>query len=213
MTMRRSCFAFALLLAPAALAAAPSAEQTVAPAAERAWSFSASAYWYVVPHETDFLIPLVTADRDWLHLEARYNYEARNTGSAWVGYNFSAGEEVVLELTAMLGGVFGDTKGVAPGYKASLSWRRLSLYTEGEYLFDTGDSANNFFYTWSELAFSPADLFRFGLVIQRTKAYQTQFEIQRGLFAGLTTERLEFTTYLFNLDGDPLVVLGAAVHF
>ena len=38
----------------------------------------------------------------------------------------------------MLGGVFGETTGVAPGYKGSLSWWKLELYSEGEYVFDTG---------------------------------------------------------------------------
>jgi len=218
MTMRPVALLAALSFAPAALAgerAAPSAEHPAASAetAEREWSFSAMASWYVVPHDTDFLMPIVTADRRWLHLEARYNYEARNTASAWIGYNLTAGEELVLELTPMLGGVFGDTHGIAPGYKASLSWRRLVLYSEGEYLIDTDDSANSFFYTWSELTFSPVEIFRFGLVIQRTKAYQTQFEIQRGLLAGISTDRFELTTYLFNLDGDPLFVLAGAVHF
>ena len=76
--------------------------------------------------------PTFTADRDWLHLEARYNYEALDTGSAWVGYNFSGGETVTWELTPMLGAVFGATDGIAPGYKGSLGWKKLELYSEGE---------------------------------------------------------------------------------
>ena len=46
----------------------------------------------------------------------------------------------------MLGGVFGNTTGIAPGYKGSLSWWKLELYSEGEYVFDTGDSSDSFFY-------------------------------------------------------------------
>jgi hypothetical protein len=67
---------------------APSATTDAPPAAEDAeesrWSFSASAYTYIVPDDHDFVQPTVTADRAWLHLEARYNYEALETGSAWV---------------------------------------------------------------------------------------------------------------------------------
>jgi hypothetical protein len=29
----------------------------------------------------------------------------------------------------MLGGVFGDTTGIAPGYKGSLNWWKLELYS------------------------------------------------------------------------------------
>jgi hypothetical protein len=62
----------------------------------------------------------LTADRGWLHLETRYNYENLETGSAWVGYNFSGGEKLKWEFTPMLGGVFGNTTGVAPGYEFRL---------------------------------------------------------------------------------------------
>ena len=119
--------------------------------------------------------PTIRADRGWLHLEARYNYEALDTGSAWIGYNFSVGEKLNLEFTPMLGAVFGKTTGVAPGYEFTLSWRKLQLYSEGEYVFDTGDSAASFFYKWSELTLAPVDWFRFGLVVQRTKVYKTRF--------------------------------------
>jgi hypothetical protein len=211
----------ALVLAPGAILAqtnqgpAPSAErpEPAAEATAHAWSLSAMVYGYIVPNDSDYAQPTVPADRGGLHLEARYNYEDRQTGSAWLGYNLSFGEELTLELTPMLGGVFGNTNGIAPGYKASLGYRRLTLYTEGEYLIDTGNSDDSFFYTWSELTYSPVEAFRFGLVIQRTKAYQTRFEIQRGLLAGFSAKLLEFTTYVFNFDGDPAVVLAAAIHF
>ncbi|HWT79462.1 MAG TPA: hypothetical protein VN648_11745, partial [Candidatus Methylomirabilis sp.] len=45
------------------------------------WSFSASAYTYFVPDSRDYVQPTVTADRRWLHLEARYNYENLETAS------------------------------------------------------------------------------------------------------------------------------------
>jgi hypothetical protein len=156
----------------------------------------------------------VTFDHDWLHLEARYDYEDRETGSVWVGYNFSGGDKLAWEFTPMLGGVFGNTDGVAPGYKGSLSWWKLELYSEAEYVFDTGDSADNFFYTWSELSLSPVDWFRFGLVVQRTKLYQTDYDIQRGLLVGLSYKKVDFTTYVFNPDASrPTIVLGLGVSF
>ena len=41
-----------------------------------AWSFYASLYTYLVPDSRDYVNPIFTADHNWLHLEARYNYEA-----------------------------------------------------------------------------------------------------------------------------------------
>jgi len=156
----------------------------------------------------------MTADRGWLHLEARYNYEDLDTGSAWVGYNLGGGEKLAWEFAPMLGGVFGDTTGIAPGYKGSLSWWKLELYSEGEFVIDPGDSSGNFFYNWSELTLAPWDWFKVGMVTQRTRAYQTDRDIQRGFLVGLSYKELSFTTYVFNPDESrPTVVLAVGVNF
>lgn len=178
------------------------------------WSFSISAYTYIVPDNREYVQPSFNADRGWLHLEARYNYEDLETGSAWVGYNFSGGQKLVWTFTPMLGGVFGNTTGIAPGYKGSLSWWKLELYSEGEYVFDTGDFSDSFFYNWSELSLAPVDWFRFGLVTQRTRVYETDRDVQRGLFAGFSFKKLDVTTYVFNPDeSKPTVVMAAALNF
>ena len=181
---------------------------------EKAWSFSISAYTYIVPDSREYVQPTVTADRDWLHLEARYNYEALNTGSAWIGYNFSGGEKLAWEFTPMLGGVFGDITGIAPGYKGSLSWWKLELYSEGEYVFDTGNSSDSFFYNWSELTLAPVDWFRFGLVTQRTRLYKSDRDIQRGVLLGLSHKHVDITGYVFNPDeAKPTFVIAVGLTF
>jgi hypothetical protein len=181
---------------------------------EKAWSYSVSAYTYVVPDDTNFVQPTFTADRGWLHLEARYNYEALDTGSAWLGYNFSGGDTLAWEFTPMIGAVFGDTTGVAPGYKGSLSWKKLELYSEGEVVFDTGSSSDSFFYNWSEVTLAPVEWFRFGLVTQRTRVYKTDREIQRGLLAGVSFKNASLTAYVFNPDDEaPTLVLAAGLTF
>lgn len=181
---------------------------------ERNWSFSASVYTYLVPDDHDYAQPTITADHDWLHLEARYNYEDPETGSVWVGYNFSGGKKLAWELTPMLGGVFGNTTGIAPGYKGSLSWWKLELYSEGEYVCDTSDSSGSYFYNWSELTLAPVDWFRFGLVTQRTRAYQTDRDVQRGLLVGFAFKKLNLTTYVLNPDEHkPTVIVGVGFSF
>jgi len=178
------------------------------------WSFAFNISGYIVPHDRSYASPTFSADREHLHLGARYNYEDKETGSLWVGYNVSAGDKLVLEATPMIGGVFGNTTGVAPGYLASLSWKKVELSTEGEYVFDTRDRTGNFFYSWMELAYSPRDWCRAGLVAQRTKAYHTDLDIQRGLFVGFSHKKVEFTTYVFNAGWtDPTVVLSLGFNF
>ncbi|MGH8173302.1 MAG: hypothetical protein ACREPX_09145 [Rhodanobacteraceae bacterium] len=181
---------------------------------ESAWSFSLAGAAYVVPDVRDYLQPTFTADRGSLHLEARYNYESLDTGSIWLGYNFSGGEALQWEFTPMLGGVFGDTSGIAPGYKLSVTYGKVELFSEGEYVFDTGSSDESFFYNWTELSFSPVEWFRFGLVGQRTRAYQTDVENQRGLLVGFSNDRIDFTTYVFDLyRSNPTWVVAVAVDF
>ena len=196
-----------------ALTATNSTASPIPSPPENPWSFSISASTYIVPDSRDYVQPTITADRGWLHLEARYNYEAPDTGSAWIGYNFSVGDTVKFEFTPMLGGVFGDTTGIAPGYEATLSWWKIELSTEGEYLFDTRGSSDNFFYTWSELSLAPTDWFRFGGVVQRTKLYDTSFDIQRGFLVGFSYKRVDLTTYVFNPGNDATIVVAVSVNF
>jgi len=180
----------------------------------KTWSVYASAYTYIVPDSQNFVQPTITADRDWLHLEARYNYENLRTGSVWFGYNFSVGDKLALEFTPMIGGVMGDTAGVAPGYRFSLSYWKVELASEGEYVFDARDSTESFFYTWSELSISPVDWFRVGSAIQRTKLYQSDFDVQRGFLVGFAYKRVDFTSYVFNPDASkPTVVLAVGFQF
>ena len=192
----------------------PLAQTTTSAPDDNVWSFSASAYTYVVPDSENYVQPTFTADRGWLHLEARYNYEALDTGSAWVGYNFSGGEKLAWEFTSMLGGVFGDTAGIAPGYKGSLGLWKLELYSEGELVFDAGDSSDSFFYNWSELTLAPMDWFRFGLVTQRTRAYESDRDIQRGLLVGFTYKKVDLSAYLLDPDADtPTFVFAVGLDF
>ncbi len=114
----------------------------------------------------------------------------------------------------MAGGVFGDTVGVAPGYKATVTWTKLVFYSEGEYLFDSNESADSYFYAWSELSWAPADWFRFGLTGQRTKVHESDRDIQRGILLGFSTKRVGFTAYVFNLDEhSPTAVVALGVSF
>jgi len=162
---------------------------------EAKWEYSLSTATYLALHSQDYVNPNFTADRDWLHLEARYNYEALKTGSLWLGYNFSAGEKLVFDATPMIGGVFGNITGIAPGYAISISYKPIEFFTQGEYFFDAGTRSGNFFYTWSELSCAPARWFRVGIVVDRTKALGSSFDIRRGPLVGFKYKTVDLTTY------------------
>jgi hypothetical protein len=189
-------------------------QQQTQEADSNGWSFAAAGYGYIIPDDQSYFSPTFRADRKWTHLEARYSYEDRKTGSLWLGYNVNFGEKLVLEATPMVGGIFGNTTGVAPGYLFTLSYKKFSLYSEGEFVFDTKNSDSNFFYNWNELTYSSTDWLRFGLASQRTRVYQTPLDVQRGFFAGFTYRKVDFTTYVFNVGWtDPTVVLALGLKF
>jgi hypothetical protein len=216
MTLRRPLLA--ALLALASTSGARSAQGDPPPAAPPEappeWSFSAAAYGYFVPEEEFIAVPMVTADRGGLHLEGRYNYEERGAGSLFAGWTFSLGDEVALDLTPLLGGVFGDLSGIAPGLELDLSWKRFSFYFEGEYVHDLHDDEGSFLYGWSELSYTPADWVRVGLVGQRTRLYDTGLDIQRGLLLGLSYGSVEVAGYFFNPGSDDhFEVVSLSVEF
>jgi hypothetical protein len=178
------------------------------------WSFAIAATGYAVPEGTSYVSPTVTADRGWLHLEGRYNYESLHTGSLWIGYNFIHSDKAELTFTPMLGGVFGRTSGIAPGYLGTFNYKKIAAFSQGEFVFDTQDKTGSFFYSWSELSYGPTDWFRVGLAFQRTKAYQTPFDVQRGFLVGFSYKELELTTYIFNMGWtDPTVVISLGTKF
>jgi len=182
--------------------------------AEDPWAFSLTAYGYDVPDDEDFVNPGFTADRGMLHLEARYNYEALDAASIWGGANFSIGTSWVLDSTVMVGGVFGDIEGIAPGFRLSLTHGWLEITSEAEYYIDNHDHEENYFYTWSEIAGYPLDWLRFGLALQRTRAYDTDLDIQRGPFVGLTYKSFDVAAYVFNPGSDDATyTLGLGFDF
>jgi hypothetical protein len=178
------------------------------------WEFGASLFAYFVPEGHDYLSPIVTADHSGLHLEGRYNYEGIHTGSIFVGWSFESGEKLKITATPILGGVFGDTDGVAPGYELTAAWKNFELYSEGEYVIDFAGSSENFFYNWAQLGYSPLDWLTVGLASQRTRTYHTGLDVQRGLFLGLTHKNASLNVYVFNLGWEkPTVVSSISVTF
>lgn len=167
-----------------------------------AWDVNLSAALYAFPDEENLVQPTVRADRDDLHLEARHNYEDRNATSLFLGANFAWGEGTSLALTPMFGVLFGDVHGLVPGLEADFGAGLFEAYTEAEYVVDLEDSTSSYLYAWSELSVRPAERWRLGLVGQRTRAYRTDRDIQRGLLLGMAFRRIEGTVYLFNPGSD-----------
>lgn len=190
---------------------APVASSNAAP---NPWAFSLVTNGYIVPDSQSYVSPDFSADRGRLHLEARYNNETLETGSLWLGYNFRVGKKLVLDATPMVGGVFGNLNGVAPGYLLTLAHKRVQLYSQGEYVIDTQNHGGSYFYCWNQITYSPWDWLQVGLASERTRAYHTGLDVQRGVLVGFTHKKVNFTTTVFNFGWTtPTEVLSLGLSF
>jgi len=180
-----------------------------APAAEPAWAFALTAYPTRVRGGEDYTSAIAAADRGALHLEARVNYESIGARSAFVGWTFSGGETVTWALTPLLGGAWGATQAFVPGLEASVAWRQFDLYVEAEYVRDSGERDDSYFYAWSELGFRPVGWLRVGVAGQRTRAYGGERDLQRGPFAQVTLGPFTVGGYWFNPGASDQVFVGS----
>jgi len=178
-----------------------------------AWKFSANANLNFIPHNFIFL-PIVRADKNNLHLEARYNYEDINTLSAWAGHHFSGGKKIEYTITPMIGAVVGNSTGIAPGIELMFSKDKIGIYSESEYIFNTEKPENNFFYTWTDITYSLTDWLWAGASVQRTRLYKTHLDAQRGILVRGKLKNFEISTYLYNLGFDtPFGIVSISVNF
>jgi hypothetical protein len=178
------------------------------------WRFDGSLQIYFLPDQPNLVVPNFDADRGRLHLEGRYNDEARNTASLWLGANFGGGRSIAWTITPMLGAALGATPGVLAGYEGALTWRKFDVYSEGEYFRDVSDSSGSFLYNWSEFSIAPAKWLRLGLAVQRTRVYATERDVQRGPLAGLSYKWFDVTMYVYNPDdAKPVFILGIIATF
>jgi len=113
----------------------------------------------------------------------------------------------------MFGVVAGRAAGAVPALELTLAYGALDLYSESEYVIEFHDTSDSFYYNWSELSAS-ADWLSGGLVIQRTRQIHTSRDIQRGLFARLTSGRIDGAVYFFNPGSDDdYYVASVAIPF
>lgn len=70
------------------------------------------------------------------------------------------------------------------------------------------------FYHWSELSRQVRPRLTFGLSVQRTRLYQSELTIDRGLFVAVTRGSITVKAYGFNLDGEaPFGIVALGVDF
>jgi len=185
------------------------AEETAAPQ----WEFNASGYWNMPRGEDAFATGIFIAKHGPLHLEARANYEAVHAQSAFVGWNFSWGKELVVEATPIVGGATGAARGPIVGLEATVSYGKFDWYLEAEHVRDRADS--HFNYAWTELGWRPVECLRLGFAGQHTQVYGGgDRTTERGPFVQFTYGKVTVGGYWFNPGASDQVAVGmVAVGF
>ena len=210
--MKAAPCAFAMVTAVAATSVLAAEDEyggrRASPVAKASWEFAITAYPTNVRGGENYTSAIAVADRGPLHLEARYNYESVGARSAFVGWTFSGEEVVSWELTPLLGGAWGTTQAFVPALEASVAWKQFDFYIEAEYVRDSNQRTDSYFYAWSELGFRPVDWLRVGIAGQRTRTYSNERDIQRGPFAQVTWGPVTIGGYWFNPGSIDQVFVG-----
>jgi hypothetical protein len=96
-----------------------------------------------------------------------------------------------------------------------VAYGKVDFYTEAEYMHDLDVEEDSFTYAWSELGVTPLPWLRFGIVGQRSRAYESDREIQRGGFVQFTLGKVTLGTYVFNPDDstDRFVIFSLGATF
>ncbi|WP_011300820.1 hypothetical protein [Cupriavidus necator] len=170
------------------------------------WTYSAAAYWNMPREGASYASGIFSADHGQLHLEARANYEAMHSQSAFIGWTFSGGEKLRVSATPIIGAVAGEAHGPIAGLEASVAAGKLDYYLEAEYL-PAHAGRSGYLYAWSELAYRPVEWIRLGIVMQRTRIYGGDRDIRPGGLVQLTVRNCTAGVYWFNPGAEAQVVM------
>ena len=183
-------------------------------ATERPLSGALTGYYTALPDQPNFGMTVGSVNVGSLRFEGRYNYEARASASAFVGWKFAGGSEITWEVTPILGTLWGRARGTVPGAEVTVAYKSIDFYTEAEYVFDRNSSDDNYFYAWSELGWRPVEWLRVGIVGQRTRVVNNDRDIQRGVLLQGFVGKLTVSAYAFNPDNaDRYTTLAIGIAF
>jgi hypothetical protein len=153
--------------------------------------------YYMYQNEQSVIVPLVYYEtkNNW-YTSLRYNYEEAETFSFQLGKNFSKEGVISYSVTPLAGLLGGKFKGASIGMQAEIELGNFSFYSEPEYCTQF-NSAENFFYNWSELSVQLSKFFYTGLALQTIRVRQERGYVEPGIMFGATIRNFELPFYFF----------------
>jgi hypothetical protein len=103
--------------------------------------------------------PIKAMPQAWVYLnkfyfEARYNYDDSHSFSLYFGRAFSLSKKATAEMTPMIGGVVGRSKGISPALNFYFEYLKFSSTTQSQYTIIMPDGNSSYFYDWTNFSFN-----------------------------------------------------------
>lgn len=99
-------------------------------------------------------IPQVWVYLNKFYFESRYNYDDLHSFSLYFGRAFSLSKKATAEMTPMIGGVVGRTKGISPALNFYYENNKFSSTTQSQYTIVMPDGNSSFFYDWTNVCYT-----------------------------------------------------------
>jgi hypothetical protein len=156
-------------------------------------------YHVVDPHQPYTYMPVMHYQHknNW-YAEARYNYEAMETFSLYLGRAFTGGNNLNYSFVPMLGGSMGRFKGVSTGLNIDMEYNKFFFSSQAQYSMPTSQYGQNYWYSWSEVGYQSMKWLYAGLSVQHTHNRLTGDEVQPGMMIGFVFNRFTVPVYTFD---------------
>lgn len=171
-------------------------------------------YNYVGQPGTGSIVPMIhfETNKNW-YAELRYNYEDDQTISFFGGKSFKGGNDFEYTITPLVGFSVGNFTGVSLANNIESSWHKFYLSSQTQFSVATKATAQNFFFTWSEIGYTITKHFFSGLAVQYTIEKLLQ-SFEPGVVVGLEAGNFSFPLYIFSpFKSDRYVVAGVNYQF
>lgn len=155
-------------------------------------------YNYLGRANNNMIVPMIHIEtkHNW-YAELRYNYEEAQTLSAFAGKTFTGGKSFAYNVTPMAGVSVGNFAGLSFAANMEIDWKNFYMASQTQYSIATKRSADNFFFSWSELGYNITDYIFGGLAIQYTLE-QEKNVVEPGFVAGLNFKNISIPFYVFS---------------
>jgi len=148
------------------------------------------------------------------YLEARYNYEDHRTVSLYFGKAFSFGKKAEWEIIPMIGGVYGKTIGISPGFNFQFEYKRFSTFAQCQYTIDLKNINNSFLWDWTGFNINISKHFVLGAAVQVFQPNTGEPFYNAGPMISFHHQSFSIEAYAYNLwQQFPIGAIGIEYQF